>query len=69
MVDKMLEDFRSAARSAIEQTARHLGMPLVPEETHRKAIRNMSAQDLDTLSQTFGQDQVVDYLTRHLFGG
>lgn len=69
MVDKMLGDFRQAARSAFEQTAKQLGVPLVPEETHRRAIRNMSAQDLDTLAQTFGQDQVVDYLTRHLFGG
>lgn len=68
MVNQLINQYRTAAKTAVEQTASQLGLPLIRPETAKAALRNMSEKDLDMLAEEYGHDQVVHWLNRVVGG-
>ena len=66
--DKILTDYRSAARDAYKQVAQVAGVPLLNRELAARALRNMTEQDLDALAGEYGADQVMHYIN-YAMGG
>lgn len=64
----VIKQYRQAARDAYAELGGAIGVPLVNRNDHLKALRNMSVEDLDTLSEEYGANQVAEYLAR-LAGG
>lgn len=63
-----LTKYRSAADEAYRSMGGVIGLPLVKRADQLQAVRNMTVEDLDVLSEEYGADQVIHFLNK-LSGG
>lgn len=63
-----LDQYRTAARDAYKSLGQLTGVPILNRHDSLKALRNMSPDDFDALSDEYGIDQVMHYIAR-LAGG